>query len=296
VDATDADYQVRHFPADDDENYLALDNYNEHSCNAITTEATVFYAIDRAHLDLLMTWTQAAEALLDDDEEADNRDWMDAMLASGLFSQIPPGKIQALFTRFAEREVELGETVIREGDTAETFYVIKEGKAMITRSDGGREQTLAALGAGQFFGEDALIAQSPRNATVTMTSDGTLMCLDQDAFRELLQETVIQQVTHAQMREMMEDGDKACVHLDVRLPMEFKHDRKPGARNIPLGELRRQLRQLEKEFVYVVSCDGGGRSQLGCYLLNEAGFEAYALEQSPREPEQAEPESDAEAD
>ncbi len=297
VDLTDKTYEVRHFPADDDENYLALDNYNQHTYNAITTEATVFYAIDRSHLDLLMTWTQAAEAMLDDNEE-DSRDWMDALLESGLFSQIPPSKIQSLFTKFDEQEVQLGETVIQEGESGDTFYVIKEGKAMVTREEAGKRKTLAALTAGNFFGEDALISQDERNATVTMTSDGTLMCLDQDEFRSLLQETVIQHVTTAEMREMMENGDRACVLLDVRLPMEFKHDRKPGAKNVPLTELRRELKNLEKDFVYVVSCDGGGRSQLGCYLLNEAGFEAYVLDQPQPGGKQAEaaPESDAEAE
>jgi rhodanese-related sulfurtransferase len=111
-----------------------------------------------------------------------------------------------------------------------------------------------------------------------------------------LHETFIQRVTPDEMREMMEDGDRACVLLDVRLPMEFKHDRKPGARNIPLNELRRELKNLEKDFVYVVSCDGGGRSQLGCYLLNEAGFEAYVLDQPQPAGQQTEsaPEPNAE--
>ncbi len=129
-----------------------------------------------------------------------------------------------------------------------------------------------------------------------MTSDGTLMCLGQEEFRDLLQETVIQRVTPEEMREMLEDGDRACVLLDVRLPMEFKHDRKPGAKNVPLNELRGGVKHMEKDFIYVVSCDGGGRSQLGCYLLNEAGFEAYVLDQPQTANQETEPapESDAE--
>lgn len=295
VDLTDQNYEVHHFPADDDENYLALDNHHQHTCNAITTEPTVLYAIDREHLDLLMTWTQATEAMLNDNEE-DSRDWMDALLESGLFSQIPPSKIQSLFTQFDEREVGLGETVIQEGEPGDTFYVVKEGKAMVTRDESGKRKTLAALTSGNFFGEDALISQDERNATVTMTSDGTLMCLGQEQFRNLLQETVIQRVTPEEMREMVEEGDRACVLLDVRLPMEFKHDRKPGAKNVPLNELRGGLKHLEKDFIYVVSCDGGGRSQLGCYLLNEAGFEAYVLDQPQTANQGTEPapESDAE--
>lgn len=279
VDLTDASFQVRNFPADDDENYLALDNYSSHTVNAITTEPTVFYAINREHLDLLMTWTQAAESMLEEEDDEETPDWMDALLESELFSQIPPAKIQSLFVKFQEREVDLGEKIIQQGESGDTFYVIKQGKAMVTREQSGKEETVAALSSGSFFGEDALISDAERNATVTMTSDGVLMCLAKEDFRELLQETVIKRVTEQQMREMMDEGDHACVLLDVRLPMEFKHDRKPGAKNIPLTELRREIKQLEKDFIYVVSCDGGGRSELGCYLLTEAGFEAYVLEQ-----------------
>ena len=279
VDLTDEHFEVRHFPADDDENYLALDNYRQHRVNCITTEPTIFYTIDREHLDLLMTWTQAAEAMVEEEDDQAEVDWMEALLQSGVFSQVPPSKIQSLFVKFEEREVQLGEVIVREGEPGDTFYVIKKGKAMVTREKAGREATVAALTSGHYFGEDALISNAPRNATITMTSDGVLMCLDQDSFREILQETVIQTITEEKMEELSEEGDRACVLLDVRLPMEFKHDRRPGARNIPLTNLRQEIKSLEKDFIYVVSCDGGGRSQLGAYLLSGAGLEAYVLEQ-----------------
>lgn len=278
LDLTDASFQVRKFSADDDENYLALDNYPEHTVNAITAEPTVVYAIERNKLDLLMTWTQAAESMLDENDDSHERDWMDALLESELFQQIPPQKIQSLFVKFDEREVSLGEEVVTEGEAGDTFFVIKQGKAMVTRGGGSKSETLAALTTGNFFGEDALISDKPRNATVTMTSDGVLMCLGAEDFHELLHASVIKKITEEEADHMEEEGDRALVYLDVRLPMEFKHDRVAGARNIPLNELRRQLKSLEKDFVYVVSCDGGRRSELGAYLLTEAGLEAYVLD------------------
>jgi CRP-like cAMP-binding protein len=278
VDLIDAAFQVRKFPADDDENYLALDNYPEHTVNAISTEASVVYAIERDKLDLLMTWTQAAESMLEDDDDSAERDWMDALLTSGLFSQIPPQKIQSLFVKFEEREVKLGEQIVREGEAGDTFFVIKQGKAMVTRAQGAKQETLAALTTGNFFGEDALISDAPRNATVTMTSDGVLMALGKDDFRSLLQDSVIRHLKEEDVEKMEEEGDHAIVLIDVRLPMEFKHDRTSGARNIPLNELRRQVRSLEKDFVYVLCCDGGRRSELGAYLLTEAGLDAYVLD------------------
>jgi CRP-like cAMP-binding protein len=296
VDLTDASFQVRKFPADDDENYLALDNYPEHTVNAITTEPTLVYAIDRDKLDLLMTWTQAAESMLGDGADETDRDWMDALLGSGLFSQVPPQKIQTLFVKFEEREAKLGEKIVVEGEAGDTFYVIKQGKAMVTRKQGSRDETLAALGAGSFFGEDALISDTPRNATVTMTSDGVLMCLGKDDFKDILQQSVIRRVSEEEVERMEEEEDRAVVTLDVRLPMEFKHDRTAGARNMPLNELRRQLKTLEKDFIYIVSCDGGGRSQLGAYLLTEAGLEAYVLERKTKQAEAADDATEANAE
>lgn len=279
VDLTDASFQVRRFPADDDENYIALDNYAQHTVNAITTEPSVVYAIERNKLDLLMTWTQAADAMQDEGDDAHERDWMDALLASELFGRVPPQKIQQLFVRFQEREVALGDVVIREGEPGDHFYVIKQGKAMVTRRQGAKEVPLATLGAGNFFGEDALISDNPRNATVTMTSDGVLMALGKEDFRDILHETVVRRLNAAELECMEEESDRAVVLLDVRLPLEFRHDRIANARNIPLNELRRTLRTLERDFVYVVCDDGGRRAELGAYLLSEAGMEAYVLEQ-----------------
>lgn len=153
VDLIDADFNIQSFGADDDENYLALDDHPRHTVNCITTSPTTFYEIDRNHLDLLMTWTQATESLQNADDEGDN-DWMDALLASELFNQIPPANIQSLFTKFEEIPVEMGAQVICEGETGDRFYVIKAGKAIITRNQSGRTETLATLGSGSFFGED----------------------------------------------------------------------------------------------------------------------------------------------
>ena len=149
---------------------------------------------------------------------------------------------------------------------------------MVTRAQGAKQETLAALTTGNFFGEDALISDAPRNATVTMTSDGVLMMLGKDDFRSLLQDSVIRHLKEEDVEKMEEDGDHAIVLIDVRLPMEFKHDRTSGARNIPLNELRRQIRSLAQDFVYVLCCDGGRRSELGAYLLTEAGLNAYVLD------------------
>lgn len=283
VDLADAAFVVRKLDADDPENYLALDNYPEHRVSAITAGDCVLVSIDRDHLDLVLTWSQAAESM-DDDGAADDADtdWMEALLASELFAQVPPANIQKLFAKFEEREVHLGDVIIKEGDDGDCFYVIKEGRALVTRGTGSNLKTLAALKNGACFGEDALIGDTKRNATITMTSDGTVMALDKESFIKLLKEPVIQQVTEEQYEKMVEEADEGVVLVDVRLPLEFKHDHMAHARNIPLPELRREMRDLEKAFTYVVTCDGGRRSEIAAYLLNEAGLRALVLKRKAK--------------
>ncbi len=284
VDLADAAFVVRQLNADDPENYLALDNYPEHRVSAITGSECLMVSVDRDHLDLVLTWSQAAEALGDDDDDNndDDRDWMEALLASDLFAQVPPANIQQLFVKFKEREVKLGEAIIREGDDGDSFFVIKHGRALVTRGTGSNLKTLAALKNGACFGEDALIGETKRNATVTMTSDGTVMALDKESFIKLLKEPVTQQVTEEQYVKMMDEAEEGVVLIDVRLPLEFKHDHMAHARNIPLTELRKEIRDMEKVFTYVLTCDGGRRSEIAAYLLNEAGLRAFVLKRKAK--------------
>lgn len=283
LDLADAAFVVRPLAANDPENYLAVDNYPEHRVSAITSADCLVVSIDRDHLDLVLTWSQAAESMNDDDTPEDGEtDWMEALLARELFANIPPGNIQQLFVRFKEEEKHLGDVVIREGDDGDKFYVIKEGRALVTRGKGSSQQTLAALKNGDCFGEDALIGDTKRNATITMTTDGVLMALDKESFLKLLKEPVIQSVTEEQLEKMMDEGDEGVVLIDVRLPLEFKHDHLPHAQNIPLSDLRREARDLEKVFTYVLTCDGGRRAEIGAYILNEAGLRALVLKRKAK--------------
>ena len=175
-----------------------------------------------------MTWTQAAESMLDEDDDENERDWMDALLSSELFSAVPPAMIHSLFVKFEEREVQLGETIVTEGEDGDTLFVIKQGKALVPRTRGAKQETLAALSAGRFFGEDALISDSPRNATITMTSDGVLMCLGKNDFQAIPQDSVIRHVTEDELDPSVLAADTASHPVDVLPPVEFRPAPPPG--------------------------------------------------------------------
>ena len=84
-----------------------------------------------------------------------------------------------------------GKTLIKEGDSGHEFFVIVEGMADVER--GGKK--IAKLGPGDFFGEIALIAKTPRNATITTTAPVRALVITDRAFRQLLDHSPKVQIT-----------------------------------------------------------------------------------------------------
>jgi CRP-like cAMP-binding protein len=74
--------------------------------------------------------------------------------------------------------VRAGDTVLREGEGSDRFYVIRSGAVEVTQ--GGR--LLRTETAGDFFGEIGLLRDVPRTATVTATTDTELLALDRQGF------------------------------------------------------------------------------------------------------------------
>lgn len=281
IDLADDNFNISKIAADSEDNYLALDNSSQiHRTSAITTTPCQFYSINRDYLDLVTTWSQLAEDMEEQDPDFDDSeglDWMDALLTSPLFSQVPAANIQKLLVRFNEVEVSIGQQIIKEGDSGEEFYVIKEGRAIVTQGDGHKEKTVAAIQTGACFGEDALIAESVRNATITMASNGSLMVLGKQDFDELLKKPIIKSITLEELYIQMDEGDSGTVLIDVRRQQEFRHDRLKGSENVPLNHLREKLKNMSKDFHYVVCCDGGRRSEVAAYIMTESGFNAVCL-------------------
>jgi rhodanese-related sulfurtransferase/rubrerythrin len=67
-------------------------------------------------------------------------------------------------------------------------------------------------------------------------------------------------------------ADEYCL-LDVRQPGEYEQGHLPGARLIPLGELKDNLQRIQPDVMTVVYCRSGNRSRSGVGILNGAGFE-----------------------
>lgn len=238
-------------------------------------------AIEREFLDLLLTWSQSGDyssmSLRNQQiavNDSDDGDWMSSLLQSHLLSKVPPSNIQKLFALFETVQYKAGDFVIREGEHGDFFYVIESGSAQVV-SKGSKMK--AKLSPGHYFGEEALVGDTLRNASVVMLSDGCLMRIDKAVFTHLLLEPNIRYLSFG---DVVDAGLNQI--LDVRLPVEHRNSSVPGSINIPLGRLRKQLLSMPEGTRLVVTDDGGGRSRVAAHLLCQAGFESYILQDADK--------------
>lgn len=238
-----------------------------------------FISVDSDLLDVMLTWDQTGSyevGELRGDNLPESDDWMTTLLQTKAFHRIPAANIQAIFMRMKQVNFKAGDIVIKQGDEGDFFYVITNGRCTVTREtplskDGIK---LAELGPGDTFGEEALISQARRNATVTMATDGSLMRLGQDDFNTLMNEPMLQWIDFDTASSLVGGGAQ---WLDVRLPSEFESYHQEGAINIPLYFIRLKLKTLDPDKSYVVCCDTGRRSSAAAFVLSERGFNAYVL-------------------
>jgi rhodanese-related sulfurtransferase len=134
--------------------------------------------------------------------------------------------------------------------------------------------TLAELKDGDAFGEEALVSDNKRNATITMATDGKLLRLNKMDFIELLKAPLISQVDLREAKELEKLGAN---WLDVRFPSEYKFDHLPGALNTPLNEIRNLIPTLDRSKKYIVYCQTGRRSSAAAFILAEHGFQVGVL-------------------
>jgi hypothetical protein len=96
-----------------------------------------------------------------------------------LFWGVPKEELVSLLTHVKPVKAAAGQVVVKEGDRGDTLYLIVSGTLRVsTRGQDGQDVPLAALGAGDFFGEVALLTGRPRTATVTALTEVELLTLD----------------------------------------------------------------------------------------------------------------------
>ena len=104
-----------------------------------------------------------------------------------IFAGLPLPRVDAAARRLVHVPVRAGETIVRQGELADRFYIITSGSFAVTEDPpDGESRLLRRLGPDEVFGEIGLLTGRPRTATVTAETDGELLALDRDEFLELV--------------------------------------------------------------------------------------------------------------
>jgi CRP-like cAMP-binding protein len=246
------------------------------TATVISLTATIV-RLDRRFTEKVIAWDQLSksETFKNYEPISDSNRWVFRLLQSKAIRKLPTGNIERMFTRFEEMPVDEGQTIIREGDDGDFFYVIKDGAASVSQSLEQGDSVVAYLVRGDSFGEDALLSNAPRNATVRMMKPGRLMRLSKADFGELLKQPLVEWVTPGKASIIVMQGGGI---IDVRTQEEFGERAIKGAVNMPLARLREYAQALDKTKKYICYCNSGERSAAAAFVLSKMGIDAVSLQ------------------
>ena len=286
--------------AGSEQSKFPLDDSQPRQTSCVAMSLVKILRIDNSVLDYMMTWDQLAvsentpgkntleQAALKTEEQEKkpeqqaqqqelkeapvdaDKSWIRKMRHIMAFKAMPPANIKPLLEKMESLNVKKGDVIVKQGEPGDYYYVLTEGQAKVTRTI-----ELAKIDAGTSFGEESLIADSKRNASITMETDGNIMRLSKADFDALLKEPLVERVAPDDAR--VKTLNKKAVWLDVRHAKEHHFSHLPKAINIPLHELRMRLDELDDTIPYICYCGTGKRSSAAAFLLRQNGFNASVL-------------------
>jgi thioredoxin reductase (NADPH) len=117
------------------------------------------------------------------------------------FPDVPSATLEREVERMKPRRFLSGQTIIREGEPATSFFILTRGAASVRQNGARGEREISTLKPGDFFGEVGLLSGTVRNATVRATAPSEVLELDAEGFRDLVESS---QVTKERVESSME--------------------------------------------------------------------------------------------
>ncbi len=275
------DQLIKHVVGGEAASFQALSQLQPRQMSARAKTRVKVLKVDRGLVERLLSVekTTASSAPAFEVQElaaSDTGDWLTEMLQSELFAHVPPSNIQRLLETLESVEFKAGDTVIEQDAPGDYYYAVQSGRCEVLRvANNNKPIKLAELGPGARFGEEALVSNAKRNATVRMVTDGELARLTKEDFVELIKTPVLNTVSLDEARALVAGGAK---WLDVRFPEECAANGLENCLNVPLSNLRMALQDFDRDVHYVAYCGSGGRSSAAAFLLTQEGFNVCYVE------------------
>jgi CRP-like cAMP-binding protein len=112
--------------------------------------------------------------------------------AMPMFDDLPEEILDDLAGRVRRKTASAGGSIVRQGDVADAFYIVRKGVLHVVQEDPstGDEQIVRVLGRGDAFGELGLVRSAPRAATVRSSTHSQVFEIDKGTFERLLADTI----------------------------------------------------------------------------------------------------------
>jgi hypothetical protein len=107
-----------------------------------------------------------------------------------VLSELPAGDVGAIVGRLTQSRAEAGSVIARQRAPADKFVIVVEGEVEVTRETDGDPERIMTLGPGDFFGEVAVLRDSPRSATLTAVVDTTILTMERDEFSTVVAQSL----------------------------------------------------------------------------------------------------------
>jgi uncharacterized protein YhbP (UPF0306 family) len=108
-----------------------------------------------------------------------------------VFSDLPQEEEEETFgAELQSMQVDAGDVVVRQGGPADKFFIVVDGELEVLRDEDGQERQIALVGAGQLFGEIAIMRDTQRASTLRASQPATLLAIDRDTFRGLVAQSL----------------------------------------------------------------------------------------------------------
>ena len=269
------DHAPRIVQSGSDDARYALARTRPRGYSAVAASLVRLLRMNEDLLESRLSFDQATAYEIFEYDGSDDPAWMLKILSEPAFRNVPPTHANAMFERFQSLQCKKGDVVIQQGDPADNYYLIRTGRAQVSRVEpGGQPIVLAEFGPGEGFGEEALLTGERRNATVTMLSNGLLMRLSRQDFDTLLKAPLVKSIDLHGARRLLQAGAQL---VDVRLEDEFRAGTLRDSLNLPLYLLRLKAPSLDPQRKYILFCQHDQRSSAAAFLLAQRGLDVYVL-------------------
>lgn len=234
---------------------------------------------------------------------------------SRLFSTLTPAELQAIRASSVEGQHPANHQIFKEGDPGDGVYIIGEGQVQISAVVGeGDRRVLGRLGAGDFFGEMAVLDDEPRSATATTEENTVLYFIPKDSLRAMLETSprlavrlvrefslrmrefnrrYIQEVIQAERLTMIGRFARTIVH-DFKNPLNIiglsadlvkMEKATPEMRQKASERIRRQVERLNGMISELLEFTRGSHQAIVPEQINYAGFVKNIVEELQPESE-----------